>query len=181
MASQTFSLSPAAPRAQSGVCFAFGQCSLGSVLVAGSAHRVCAISLGDDREVLTRELRQRFPAAAPAGGDAAYEALVGRVVGLIEAPRTGADLPLDVHGTPFQQRVWQALRAIPAGQTASYAELARRIGTPAAVRAVAGACAANTLAVAIPCHRAVRSDGGLAGYRWGVARKRALLDRERAG
>jgi AraC family transcriptional regulator of adaptative response/methylated-DNA-[protein]-cysteine methyltransferase len=112
------------------------------------------------------------------GGDAAFEQLVAQVVGFVEAPNLGLDLPLDIRGTAFQQRVWEALRKIPAGQTVSYAQLAQRIGMPSASRAVARACAANTLAVAIPCHRVVRSDGALSGYRWGVERKRALLQRE---
>ncbi len=183
-ADQRLGMTPGAYRAggaQAEIRFALGECSLGSILVAQSARGVCAISLGDDPEALLRELQDRFPAATLIGGDADFEALVAQVVGLVEAPGTGVDLPLDLRGTAFQQRVWQALREIPSGQTVSYAELARRIGAPAAVRAVAGACAANTLAVAIPCHRVVRSDGGLAGYRWGVARKRALLEREGAG
>ena len=125
-----------------------------------------------------RDLQDRFPRATLIGGDAGFEHLVAKVVGFVEAPRLGLDLPLDVRGTAFQQRVWQALREIPAGATASYAEIAKRIGAPKAVRAVAQACAANRLAVAIPCHRVVRNDGALSGYRWGVERKRALLDRE---
>ena len=125
-----------------------------------------------------RDVQDRFPAARLIGGDTAFEQRIARVVGFVEAPKLGLDLPLDVRGTAFQERVWQALRRIPAGKTVSYAELARRVGAPRAVRAVAGACAANLLAVAIPCHRVVRSDGGLSGYRWGVERKRALLERE---
>ena len=160
------------------IMFALGQCSLGAILVARSDKGVCAISLGDDPDALLREVQERFPRAELVGGDAAFERLVARVVGLLEAPNIGIDLPLDVRGTAFQQRVWQALRRIPAGQTASYAQIADAIGAPRAVRAVAGACAANTLAVAIPCHRVVRSDGGISGYRWGVARKRELLERE---
>lgn len=159
--------------------FALGQCSLGAILVARSARGVCAISLGDDAEALLRELQDRFPHAELLGGDAGFEGLVAQVVGMIEAPNIGIDLPLDVRGTAFQQRVWQALRRIPAGETASYAEVAARIGAPKSVRAVAQACASNTLAVAIPCHRVVRADGALSGYRWGVERKRALLLRER--
>jgi AraC family transcriptional regulator of adaptative response/methylated-DNA-[protein]-cysteine methyltransferase len=159
--------------------FAIGECSLGAILVARSARGVCAIHLGDDPDALVRELQDRFPHASLIGGDAEFEALVARVVGLVEAPGLGADLPLDVRGTAFQQRVWRALREIPAGTTASYREIARRIGAPTAVRAVARACAANPLAVAIPCHRVVRTDGGLSGYRWGVDRKRVLLGRER--
>lgn len=167
--------------AGSQIRFAVGRCLLGEILVAASVRGVCAIALGDDPDVLVRDLQDRFPHAELLGGDAQFERMVARVVGFVEAPRTGLDLPLDVQGTAFQQRVWQALRRIPPGRTATYAEIARRIGAPTAVRAVAGACAANTLAVAIPCHRVVRSDGGLSGYRWGVARKRALLDREAGG
>lgn len=161
--------------------FALGECSLGSILVASSARGICVISLGDAPEPLLAELQNRFLQAELIGGDAGYEALVARVVGLIDAPGQGPapDLPLDIRGTAFQQRVWQALRQIEPGQTVSYAELAARIGAPDAHRAVAGACAANMLAVAIPCHRVVRSDGGISGYRWGVARKSALLARER--
>lgn len=160
--------------------FAVGETSLGAILVASSDKGVAAILLGDDPDALARDLQDRFPKARLVGGDSDYERLVARVVALVEAPARGLDLPLDVRGTVFQQRVWQALRAIPAGETMSYAELATRIGAPAAVRAVAGACAANTLAVAIPCHRVVRTDGALSGYAWGVERKRRLLERERA-
>jgi AraC family transcriptional regulator of adaptative response/methylated-DNA-[protein]-cysteine methyltransferase len=158
--------------------FAIGECSLGSILVATSERGVCAILLGDDPDALARELQDRFPRADLIGGDKEFEQLVARVVGFVETPRLGLDLPLDVRGTAFQQRVWQALRKIPAGSTVSYADIARRIGSPQSVRAVAQACAANTLAVAIPCHRVVRNDGALSGYRWGVERKRALLERE---
>jgi AraC family transcriptional regulator of adaptative response/methylated-DNA-[protein]-cysteine methyltransferase len=161
--------------------FAVGECSLGSILVARSERGVCAIFLGDDPDALARELQDRFPRATLIGGDAAFEDVVAKVVGLVEAPGVGLDLPLDVRGTAFQQRVWRALREIPAGSTASYREVAQRIGSPGAVRAVAHACASNPLAVAIPCHRVVRSDGGLAGYRWGVERKLELLRREAAG
>ena len=161
--------------------FAIGQCALGAILVARSQRGVCAISLGDDAGVLLRELQDRFPRAELIGGDAGFEQLVARVVGFVEQPNIGIALPLDVRGTAFQQRVWDALRKIPAGETASYAQIAQRIGSPKAVRAVAQACAANTLAVAIPCHRVVRSDGGLSGYRWGVERKRELLAREAGG
>ncbi|QEL66423.1 AraC family transcriptional regulator [Oryzomicrobium terrae] len=164
--------------AATAIRFAIGQCSLGAILVAQSERGICAILLGDDPDALARDLQERFPRATLIGGDAAFEQLVARVVGFVEAPGLGLELPLDVRGTAFQQRVWQALRAIPPGQTATYSEIAERIGAPAAVRAVAQACAANALAVAIPCHRVVRSDGGLAGYRWGVERKRALLDKE---
>lgn len=158
--------------------FAIGQCSLGAILVACSERGVCAILMGDDPDALARDLQDRFPGAGLVGGDGDFEQLVARVIGFIEAPRLGLDLPLDIRGTAFQQRVWQALQKIPAGKTASYTDIARRIGAPQAARAVAGACAANTLAVAIPCHRVVRTDGSLSGYRWGVERKRALLARE---
>ena len=160
--------------------FAVGECSLGSILVAATDKGVCAILFGDDPDDLLRDLQDRFDKAELIGGDADFEALVATVVGFVEQPRLGLDLPLDVRGTAFQQRVWQALREIPAGQTASYAQVAEQIGKPSAVRAVAQACAANALAVAIPCHRVVRNDGALSGYRWGVERKRALLDREAA-
>ncbi len=160
--------------------FAVGKCSLGSLLVAASARGVCAISLGDDPAKLRRDLQARFPNARLRGGGKTFARLVARVVDLVESPKSGLDLPLDVRGTVFQQKVWQALRGIPAGSTLSYTQLARRLGTPKAVRAVAGACAANAIAVAIPCHRVLRTDGQLAGYRWGVARKRALLQREAA-
>lgn len=158
--------------------FAVGACSLGAVLVASSAKGVAAILLGDDPEALVRELQDRFPHAELIGGDPDYDAVIEQVVGFVDAPKLGLDLPLDIRGTAFQQRVWQALRAIPAGATASYAEIAERIGAPSATRAVAGACAANAIAVAIPCHRVLRSDGGLSGYRWGIDRKRTLLDQE---
>ena len=164
--------------ANADIRFAVGECSLGSILVAQSEIGVCAILLGDDPEVLLRDLQDRFPRATLIGGDAEFEGLVSRVVGFIEAPGLGLNLPLDVRGTAFQQRVWQALQEIPVGSTASYTEIAARIGAPKSVRAVAQACAANPLAVAIPCHRVVRNDGGLSGYRWGIERKRALLQRE---
>jgi AraC family transcriptional regulator, regulatory protein of adaptative response / methylated-DNA-[protein]-cysteine methyltransferase len=158
--------------------FAFGDCSLGAILVAASANGVCAILLGNDRKALAGELRQRFLRAKLIKADAAFSKTLAKAIRLIEAPASGVDLPLDVRGTAFQHRVWKALQAIPAGSTSTYAEVARRIGNPKAVRAVAGACAANPVAVAIPCHRVIRADGGLAGYYWGVARKRELLDRE---
>ncbi|MGE4373056.1 MAG: bifunctional DNA-binding transcriptional regulator/O6-methylguanine-DNA methyltransferase Ada [Xanthobacter sp.] len=158
--------------------FAVAQCSLGALLVAQSNRGVCAISLGDDPETLVHELQDRFPNAELVGGDAAFEEIVAQVVGFVEAPKASLGLPLDLQGTAFQQRVWQALQQIPPGQTVSYAALARRIGQPKAVRAVAQACGANRIAVAIPCHRVVRTDGALSGYRWGVERKRTLLERE---
>ncbi len=160
--------------------FAIAQCSLGAILVASTDVGICAILLGDDPELLARDLQDRFPKAELIGAEADYEQTVARVIGMVEAPELGLDLPLDVRGTAFQQRVWQALRTIPAGRTVSYTELARLIGAPASVRAVAGACAANAVAIAIPCHRVVRTDGSLSGYRWGVERKQALLEREGA-
>lgn len=159
--------------------FAIGACWLGSILVAASDKGVCAILLGDDPDALARDLQDRFPKAVLVGGDPGFEQWVARVVGFVEAPGLGLDLPLDIRGTAFQCRVWEALRAIPPGSTASYAEIADRIGQPKAIRAVARACAANHLAVAIPCHRVVRTDGSLSGYRWGVERKARLLRRER--
>jgi len=160
--------------------FAVGQSSLGAILVASSDKGVASILIGDDPDALVRELQDRFPRARLVGGDAEYEKLVARVVGFVEAPGLGLDLPLDVRGTAFQQRVWQALREIPPGKTMSYTDIARNIGAPRSVRAVAGACAANSIAVAIPCHRVVRIDGALSGYAWGVDRKTALLAREKA-
>lgn len=160
--------------------FAVGECSLGSILVAATERGVCAILLGDDPDALARDLQDRFPKARLIGGDKGFEQLVARVVGFVERPALGLDLPLDVRGTAFQQRVWQALREVPPGVTTTYTKVAERIGAPKAVRAVAQACASNALAVAIPCHRVVRNDGALSGYRWGVQRKRALLDREAA-
>src|SRR6266545_4936208 len=160
--------------------FAVGQCSLGAILVAATDKGVCAIEFDDDPDALVRSLQDRFPNARLVGGDERFEQLVAKVVGFIEAPAQGLDLPLDIRGTAFQQRVWTAIRDIPAGSTASYREIAERIGAPKAVRAVAQACASNDIAVAVPCHRVVRTDGSTSGYRWGVARKRALLAREKA-
>lgn len=160
------------------IFFAIGECSLGSILVSQSQRGICAILLGHDPEVLLRDLEGRFPNADLIDGGTQFEEVVAQVIGFVEAPALGLDLPLDVRGTVFQQRVWQALRQIPAGETASYAEVARRIDAPTSARAVAQACGANALAVAIPCHRVVRNDGGMSGYRWGVERKRELLDRE---
>ena len=160
--------------------FAVGECSLGSILVAATANGVCAILLGDDPEALVKDLQDRFPRAALLGGDETFETIVAKVVGFVEAPAVGLGLPLDVRGTAFQERVWKALRGIPSGRTATYSQIAARVGSPKAGRAVAQACAANPLAVAIPCHRVVRRDGTLSGYRWGVARKEALLKKEGA-
>lgn len=159
--------------------FAIGQCWLGAILVAATEKGVCAILLGDDAEELAHDLERRFPRAQLLGGDAAFERFVAQVVGFVADPARGWDLPLDVRGTAFQQRVWQALREIPAGTTASYAEIARRVGRPHSFRAVGQAIAANPIAVAIPCHRVVRTDGSLSGYRWGVDRKSKLQQRER--
>jgi len=161
--------------------FAVGECSLGAILVAQSLRGVCAILLGDDPNALVHDLQDKFPKAELVGADHDFEQLIAQVVGFIEAPGLGLNLPLDLRGTAFQERVWQALRDIPAGRTASYAQIAQRIGAPTSSRAVAQACGANSLAVAIPCHRVVRSNGDLSGYRWGVERKRQLLEREREG
>lgn len=158
--------------------FAVGQCSLGAILVGQSQRGVCAILLGEDPEALVRDLQDQFPKAELIGGDAGFERLVAQVVGFVEAPSIGLNLPLDVRGTAFQERVWQALREIAPGTTATYTQIAERIGAPKAVRAVAQACRANHIAMAIPCHRVVRRDGDIAGYRWGVDRKRELLRRE---
>jgi AraC family transcriptional regulator of adaptative response/methylated-DNA-[protein]-cysteine methyltransferase len=176
-------MSPAAYRAgapQETFRIATRATSLGTLLIALSATGIAAILLGDDAETLKNDLQVRFPKAtlAPAGPDAAAQ--LAKIIALIETPKAGLDLPLDIRGTAFQQRVWQALRAIPPGATTTYAQIAQKIGAPAATRAVANACAANKLAVAIPCHRVIRTDGGLASYRWGPARKRALLAREAA-
>lgn len=160
--------------------FALGRCSLGEILVAESARGVCAILLGDDAQALIDELQTQFANATLVGGNAAFEQCMALVVGFIDTPGAAMPLPLDIRGTAFQLRVWQALREIPPGSTLSYRDIASKIGQPGAVRAVAGACAANCLAVAIPCHRVIRSDGEIAGYRWGVARKRQLLLREKA-
>jgi AraC family transcriptional regulator of adaptative response/methylated-DNA-[protein]-cysteine methyltransferase len=159
--------------------FAVGESSLGSVLVAATDAGLCAVFLGDDPDALARELQDRFRHAEIVGADEDFERTVARVVGLVEHPGTATDLPLDIRGTAFQRRVWEALRTIPAGTTATYAQVAARIGMPTATRAVAQACGANAIAVAIPCHRVVRTDGSLSGYRWGVERKAALLRREK--
>lgn len=181
-AAETLGMTPTAFRnggAGTVIRFAVGECSLGSVLVAASEKGVCAIFLGDDPDALVRDLQDQFPKARLIGGDREFEGTVARVIGFIEAPATGLDLPLDVRGTAFQQKVWRALQQVPAGSTVSYSGLAERLGVPRAVRAVARACAANALAVAIPCHRVLRNDGNLSGYRWGVERKRTLLKKER--
>jgi AraC family transcriptional regulator of adaptative response/methylated-DNA-[protein]-cysteine methyltransferase len=160
--------------------FAVRECWLGTVLVAASDEGICAILLGDDPFTVVRDLHARFPEAQASGHDEPFERLVAAAVRFVESPPHGLDVPLDLHGTPFQKRVWNALREIPAGSTASYSEIAARIGAPGAAYLVAEACAANPVAVAVPCHRVVRKDGTLAGYRWGFRRKRALLARETA-
>ena len=183
-ASATLGMTPTEYRAGgrgAAIRFGVGQCSLGAIVVAASDSGICAILLGDGPDELVRELQDRFPEADLVGGDPEFEQWMAQVVGFVEAPGVGLDLPLDVRGTAFQLRVWQALREVPSGTTTSYSRIAERIGAPKAVRAVAQACAANNLAVAIPCHRIVRTDGGLSGYRWGIERKRALLDREAVG
>lgn len=183
MAAPRLGMTPTQLRAGGGgveMRFAVGETSLGAILVAATEKGICAIQFGDDPEGLVQELQDRFPKARLIGGDKAFEQIVAKVVGLVEAPGNGLDLPLDVRGTAFQQRVWQVLRRIPPGSTASYAEIAERIGRPSAVRAVAQACVANEIAVAIPCHRVVRKDGAPSGYRWGIDRKRTLLEREAA-
>jgi AraC family transcriptional regulator of adaptative response/methylated-DNA-[protein]-cysteine methyltransferase len=163
------------------IAFAFAECSLGTILIAASETGVCAILFGDTREGLRRELHKQFPRARLVRGDADFEMLTTKVIGLIENPGSNLDVPLDIRGTAFQHRVWDALRRIPVGSTASYTEIAEIIGAPKSARAVARACASNPIAVAIPCHRVVRSDGGLSGYRGGITRKRALLAKERSG
>ena len=181
MSNEVLGMTPSNYRAGgagSEIRFAVGQCSLGSILVAKSERGICAILLGDEPDELKRDLQNRFPHANIKAGDLEFEQLVSKVVGFVEKPATGLDLPLDIRGTAFQQRVWQALRKIPAGCTTSYTEIANSIGYPTQVRSVARACASNPIAVAIPCHRVVKKDGSLSGYRWGVARKRALLKRE---
>ncbi len=160
--------------------FAVGECSLGSILVAATDKGICSILLGDDPDKLVRGLQDRFSKAELVGGDKEFEKWVAQVVGFVEAPAQGLRLPLDMRGTAFQQRVWKALRDIPSGSTATYSDIAQRLGAPRAVRAVAQACASNDIAMAIPCHRVVRKNGELSGYRWGVERKQALLQREAA-
>ena len=159
--------------------FSVGECTLGSVLVAASTVGICAIFLGDEPDPLVRELQDRFPKATLVGANAAFDSWVAQVIGSIEAPHVGLNLPLDIRGTAFQQRVWKALTEIPIGSTSTYSEIAARLGSPTASRAVAGACAANKIGVTIPCHRVIRQDGAISGYRWGVERKKKLLARER--
>ena len=167
--------------AEADIRYGIGQSSLGRVLAASSERGICAILIGDDDAALVADLERRFANARVIAADAAFERSVSQVVALVEEPSRGLALPLDIRGTAFQQRVWQALQAIPAGETRSYADLARAVGDPGAARAVAGACAANRLAIAIPCHRVVKGDGSLSGYRWGVARKRGAAGARSAG
>jgi AraC family transcriptional regulator of adaptative response/methylated-DNA-[protein]-cysteine methyltransferase len=178
---QSLGMSPTQYRARGlghVITFAVGECWLGEILVAATELGICAILLGDDPEELLRDLERRFANAEFVSGDEKFNRTVAYVIGFLEEPRRGLELPLDIRGTAFQQRVWAALQRIPPGKTATYTEIARRLKAPQAVRAVAQACAANPLAVAIPCHRVIRRDGGLAGYRWGIERKRALLEHE---
>ena len=163
-------------KADTEIFFAIGECSLGSILVAHSARGICSILIGEDPALLARDLHDQFPEANLIGYE--NDELVAKVAGLVEKPGANFAFPLDIRGTVFQQRVWQALQQIPSGSTATYTDVANQIGMPGAVRAVARACAANALAVLIPCHRVVRTDGSVSGYRWGVERKRALLERE---
>ncbi|WP_314153554.1 bifunctional DNA-binding transcriptional regulator/O6-methylguanine-DNA methyltransferase Ada [Rouxiella badensis] len=160
------------------VWFAVGRCSLGDILVAESPRGICAILLGDNPQRLVESLQDNFPHATLLGNDEDFEKRIATVVGFVDSPQSELALPLDIRGTAFQQRVWHALRAIPVGETLSYSEVAEKIGSPRAVRAVAGACAANLLAVAIPCHRVVKNNGNISGYRWGVERKKRLLEKE---
>lgn len=160
------------------ISFALDKCSLGNILVAQSEQGICALLLGDEPQILLDDLQQRFPKATLVAGDAGLKKNLAQIITLVEKPQNKIKLPLDIRGTLFQQRVWQVLQEIPAGETRSYSEIAEAIGSPKAVRAVAGACAANAIAIIIPCHRVVRSDGNLSGYRWGAERKQKLLQRE---
>lgn len=160
------------------ICYTIIDSSIGSILIASSGKGVCCITLGDHPELLLGDLHHRFMNAELVRDDETLKGLIPQVVGFVKSPQLGLDLPLDVRGTPFQQRVWQALRKIPCGSTASYADIARMIGSPSSIRAVAGACAANPISLAIPCHRILRSDGHISGYRWGIERKRILLAME---
>jgi O-6-methylguanine DNA methyltransferase len=162
------------------ITFAICESALGQVLVARSSVGVCAILIGSDAEDLKRDLGARFPESRLISNESQLDDDLSKVVQFVAAPGVGLDLALDMRGTPFQRRVWNALRTIPVGTTVTYTELARRIGEPNSVRAVAGACASNAIALAVPCHRVIRSNGALSGYRWGVARKRMLLDKEAA-
>lgn len=160
------------------ICFALDKCSLGNILVAQSEKGICAILLGDEPELLKADLHRRFPTTTLVSGDSIFQKKVADITFAIEQPQLKLDFPLDTGGTLFQQRVWQALQKIPVGETHSYTEVAEAIGSPSAARAVASACAANPIAIIIPCHRVVRSDGSVSGYRWGTERKKTLLQRE---
>ena len=161
------------------IYFAIGECSLGNILVAQSTKGICAIFLGDDPDILIRDLQNKFSAAELIGGDSRFEQVVAQVIGHVENPYKELTLPLDIQGTAFQQQVWDILRQIPPGTTVTYTDIAERMGSPKSVRAVANACGSNSLAVAIPCHRVIRTSGELAGYRWGIKRKRILINREK--
>ena len=174
-------MTPTTSRASEAIHFATGQSTLGAILVAATESGICAIFLGDDPERLVRDLQDAFPNVEITGGSEAVDAMVAQVVAFVEQPARGLVLPLDIRGTAFQRQVWESLQAVPPGMTASYTEIARRMGQPKSVRAVATACAANKIAVAIPCHRVVRTNGSLSGYRWGIERKAELLQREQEG
>ena len=160
------------------ICVAVASTSLGKILVAATSKGLCAIEFADNKQELRRRLRERFPHAELKDSED-FEAWLAEVVALVDAPSQPLSLPLDIQGTAFQRRVWEALRRIPAGTTTTYSEVAKQIGQPTAARAVAGACAANRLAVVVPCHRVIRSDGNMGGYRWGIQRKEALLAEEK--
>ncbi len=160
------------------IFFAIGICSLGNILDAQSEKGICAITLGDDADILLADLQKQFPYAELVGADTEFEQIIAQVIGFIELPLQPLSLPLDIQGTVFQQKVWKALMEIPFGYTVTYQDIANKIGSPKAYRAVANACAANKLAVAIPCHRVVRQNGDLSGYRWGIERKAKLLQKE---
>ena len=180
-ASEVLGMTPSEFRsgaAAADIKYSIGECTLGLILVAASGKGVCAIELGDNPDALRRDLQKLFPRAKLIAGDKNFERLVAKVIAFVENPKAGLDLPLDIRGTAFQHRVWAALQRIPVGRTVSYAEIAEKIGAPGSARAVARACASNRIAVAIPCHRVVRSDGSLSGYRGGISRKRSLLARE---
>ncbi len=161
-------------------------CSLGALLVASTDRGVCAILLGDQAQALIEDLQLRFPNAnlnavhSTKAMKAELEKIALRAAECVDTPNTSFEFPLDMQGTPFQQQVWKTLQQIPMGQTRSYSDIAQQIGRPQSARAIAGACAANPIAVIVPCHRVVRHDGALSGYRWGIERKRNLLEREAA-
>jgi AraC family transcriptional regulator, regulatory protein of adaptative response / methylated-DNA-[protein]-cysteine methyltransferase len=158
--------------------FSFGKFSLGTVLVAASTRGIAAILLGDDQRALRADLATAFPRARLSPDDAGLADVVSQVVTFVDAPHKGLDLPLDIRGSALEQAVWQALREVPAGHTVTYGQIAKTLPLPATAQDVGAACAANVLAVAIPCHRVVKADGSISGYRWGVQRKRKLINRE---